>query len=988
MSHMSIKPGKYTHYKGTQYEVITTALHSETHEELVVYRKLYGDGGIWARPATMWNELVEHEGRMVKRFVNYDEQLLVSETQTGIYNRSTPDEKIELFLSLFIGRDDVFAKRFKSKKGNSGYAPACHNFWTLICPKKSRNKIKCGECPNQNFVPYDASAVEKHLRGDLTIGIYPMLTDETCRFLVFDFDGDDYDEEGLQRDISAIRDVCSEKGISITVERSRSGTGIHLWVFFLENVPVAIARRFGSSLITYTMSKNHSLTFKTYDRMIPSQDTMPTGGFGNLIALPLQKIPREQKNSEFINENYEAYTDQWSFMSNIKKHSQAEIENFTRQLSPTSELGVLYRDCEDEKPWEGKKKEQKLSRLDFSTTVKVVRANMIYIDKTGISSPALNVLKRLAAFRNPDFYKTQAMRLSTHEKPRIIFCSEETEQYICLPRGLEARVSTLLNDTGVEVQISDETSEGRKIDVVFSGELRDEQQHAAEKLLMNNNGVLSATTAFGKTVIGAYLIAERKVNTLILVHRTNLLTQWIEQLSKFLIIYEEPVVELTPKGRKRKKSIIGRIGGGKTNASRIIDVAVMQSLISGDEAKDIVKNYGMIIVDECHHVAAFTFEKILKAANARYVYGLTATPTRQDGHHPIINMQCGEIRYRTDAKEHAEARPFEHYLIPRFTKLRKPANRDEKWRIDEVYTAIQKSDIRNNQIVEDVLAAVENGRNPIVLTERKDHVKYLVSKLKPHISNTISLMSSDSQKKNRETLQYVAEIPDNEPFVLVATGKYIGEGFDMPRLDTLFLTMPISWKGTVQQYAGRLHRLFQGKEEVQIYDYVDIHVAMLERMYQKRLKGYASIGYEVKGIPQQTDVSDSIFNNKTFLPVYVADIQAANNEILIVSPFIAKRRVQSSLSYLSSVNAKVTVVTRPLEDYLEKDRARIEECIELLRQEDINVVEKEGVHQKFAVVDQLVVWYGSFNLLGFGVSDESIMRIESLEIAAELMGVV
>jgi superfamily II DNA or RNA helicase len=736
------------------------------------------------------------------------------------------------------------------------------------------------------------------------------------------------------------------------------------------------------------MSKNHSLTFKTYDRMIPSQDTMPQGGFGNLIALPLQKTPRKQGNSVFIDENNEPYTDQWNFIAGIKKHTQTELEAFIKQLSPTSELGILYRDSEDEKPWERKKKWHKLSKLEFPATVKVVRANMIYIDKTGISSSALNAIKRLAAFRNPDFYKAQAMRLPTHEKPRIIDCSEETGQYICLPRGLDVQVIELLNNVGVEIKISDETSEGRKIDVAFSGELRDEQKNAIDMLLMNNTGILSAATAFGKTVVGACLIAERKVNTLILVHRTSLLTQWIEQLNKFLDINEEPIVELTPKGRKRKKSIIGRIGGGKTNASGIIDVAVMQSLISSDEAKNIVKDYGMIIVDECHHVAAFTFEKILKAATARYVYGLTATPTRQDGHHPIINMQCGEIRYRTDAKEHAEARPFEHYLIPRFTKFRKPANRSEKWRIDEVYTDIQNSDIRNNLIVEDVLAAVEEGRSSIVLTERKDHVNYLVSKLKLHISNTIALMSSDSQKKNRETLQYVADIPDDEPFILVATGKYIGEGFDMPRLDTLFLTMPISWKGTVQQYAGRLHRLFDGKEEVQIYDYVDIHVAMLERMYQKRLKGYASIGYKIKGVPQQYDAPDSIFNNQTFLPVYIADIQVANNEILIVSPFIAKRRVQSSLNYLRPVYAKVTVITRPPEDYLEKDRARIKECIELLRQEDIHVVEKEGIHQKFVVIDQQVIWYGSINLLGFGVSDESVMRIENTEIAAELLGIV
>ncbi|MCL2034972.1 MAG: DEAD/DEAH box helicase family protein, partial [Oscillospiraceae bacterium] len=536
------------------------------------------------------------------------------------------------------------------------------------------------------------------------------------------------------------------------------------------------------------------------------------------------------------------------------------------------------------------------------------------------------------------------------------------------------------------IQLIDKTNEGRKIDVVFNGELRGEQHQAVDALLEHNNGILSATTAFGKTVIGAHLIASRKVNTLILVHRTNLLSQWIQRLNEFLIINEEPVVELTPKGRKRKKNIIGQIGGGKNNPSGIIDVAVMQSLVSGDEVKELVKNYGMVIADECHHVSAFSFEQILKAVNAKYVYGLTATPTRQDGHHPIIFMQCGKIRYRVDAKEQAEARPFDHFIIPRFTRFHKPAHRDEKWELSDVYTDIQKSEIRNNLIVQDVIAAVEQGRNPIILTERKEHVIYLAEQLQLRIKNVIILIGGEGQKKSRESLQIVADIPEDEPFVLVATGRYVGEGFDMPRLDTLFLAMPISWKGTIQQYAGRLHRLYDGKKEVQIYDYVDVHVAVLETMYRRRLKGYAAIGYKAKGTPQPFEEVHSIFGNHTFFPVYSADIFAARSEILIVSPFLSKRRVQSALNYLSAANAKVIVITKPPDDYKEKDRARIAECIEVLSQNGISVKVKERIHQKFAIIDQRIVWYGSINLLSYGISEESIMRIESLEIAAELSG--
>ncbi len=991
---MPVKPGKYIHFKGNKYEVIGTALHSETEEEIVVYRALYGDGGLWVRPAAMWNEMVEHNGRRVKRFTHEDEFVPQPRPEpislAGVHKRSSSAEKIELFLSLFAGRDDIFAKRYESAKtGRAGYVPACSNEWSPICPKTKREKLKCTQCPQHDFIPYDAKVVEKHLLGKLTIGVYPMFLDETCRFLVFDFDGKEEQQDNLQRDVQILRDACASKGIQMPVERSRSGKGIHFWIFFAENIPASLARKFGSSLITYAMDQNHRLPFKTYDRMMPMQDTLPKDGLGNLIALPLQKKPRDEGNSVFVDENNEPYFDQWYYLYNVKKYTQKEIEAFIRQLSPLGELGVLHRDAGDEKPWEAKKPQPKLTQLDFPGAVRIVRANMLYIDKTGLSNPALNALKRLAAFRNPDFYKAQAMRLSTHDKPRIISCSDETEQYLCLPRGLENDANAFFESNGATAHYIDKTTAGRKIDVRFNGALRGEQVQAAGALLAHDNGILSATTAFGKTVVGAYLIARRKVNTLILVHRTNLLSQWIARLNEFLAISEEPPIELTPKGRKKKKSVIGQIGGGKNNLSGIIDIAVMQSLVSGDEVKELVKDYGMVIVDECHHVAAFSFEQILKTTNAKYIYGLTATPTRQDGHHPIITMHCGPIRYRVDAKSQAEERPFEHYIIPRFTRFQKPAHQDEeKWSITDIYRDVQNSEIRNEQIVGDVVAVVEQGRSPIILTERTEHVKILADKLRLFIKHVIPMTGGLGQKKSRELFQAIEAVPTDEALVLVATGKYIGEGFDLPRLDTLFLVMPISWAGTVQQYAGRLHRLFDRKSEVQIYDYVDVHIAVLEKMYQKRLRSYAAIGYKAKGDARVIEDTHSIFDSNTFLPVYSSDMLAARSEVLIVSPFLSKRRILSSMNHLNPASARVTVVTKTPDNYPEKDRAKIADCIALLTQHGITVRTRDRIHQKFAVIDQRLVWYGSINLLSYGFSEESIMRIESMEIAAELMGSV
>ena len=984
---MPIKPGKYVHFKGKEYEVIGIATHSETSEEMVVYRALYGEGGLWVRPSKMWNDIVDHEGRRVNRFTHIDDFLPEAEPRNGVYKFSKPSEKIELFLSYFTGREDVYAERYVSKAGKPGYAPVCNNIWKPGCLKLSGKKANCKRCPTHDFTLYNASVVRKHLEGDITVGLYPNYPDETCRFLAFDFDGKEYDQEDLRRDVTVVREVCSAKNIDVALERSRSGNGIHLWIFFSENIPTKTARKLGSSLITYATGINHKIPFRTYDRMFPTQDTLIDDGLGNCIALPLQKAPRAENNSVFVDEQFVAYDDQWRYLSNIKKYSLEEVEAFTRQLAPTGELGYLHRDAEDEKPWESNKPEQKLTRFDFPDTVRVVYANMLYIEKAGIASSALNALKRMAAFSNPEFYRNQAMRLSTHDKPRIISCSEETEQYLCLPRGLRKEVVELLESNGVNVQLSDEANGGRSIDVLFCGELRDEQQQAADALLSYDNGILSAATAFGKTVISAYVIAEKKVNTLILVHRGSLLSQWIDRLNSFLLINDEPMIELTPKGRKRKKLKVGQIGGGKNNPSGIIDVAMMQSLVSKDVVRDIVKDYGMVIMDECHHGSAFSFEQILKATNARYIYGLTATPTRKDGHHPIIYMHCGKIRYRVDAKAQAEARPFEHFVIPRFTRFRKPAHRiDGKWSPGIAYGDIQSDELRNDLIIQDVVAAVEQGRNPIILSERVEHVKHIAAQLKPYMKNVIPLTGGGSQKESREVLNLVTDVPEDEPVVLVATGRYIGEGFDLPRLDTLFLTMPISWKGTLQQYAGRLHRTYEGKNEVQVYDYVDVHDEMLEKMYQKRLRGYAGIGYKTKGTPQPLEDVHSIFDNHTFYPIYLTDISAAQSEILIVSPFVSKRRVLSALDTLANLKGIVTVVTKPPEDYIEKDRLKIAECIELLAKSGITVRTRERIHQKFAIMDQRVVWYGSINLLSYGRSEESIMRIENVDIALELLG--
>jgi superfamily II DNA or RNA helicase len=909
----------------------------------------------------------------------------MKENSTKINMNSSPEEKISLFISLFAGRKDVYAHRWESKTGKTGYSPVCTNEWVKsLCEKP---KVKCFNCKNRTFAELTESVIKDHLMGNEVIGVYPMLLDETCKFLVIDFDGRDW-----QKDVTTVRQVCTEKSIPLYVERSRSGKGAHIWFFFEEEIAASIARKFGTAILTYAMDKRHEISFESYDRLFPNQDTMPKGGLGNLIALPLQKLAREEGNSVFINESFIPYNDQWEYLSSIRKIKLSELEKYILDLLSGSELGT-FGDYSDEEPWKKKTVQPALSLTDFPESISIIKANMIYIKKDGLSQKILNKIKRLAAFKNPDFYKAQAMRLPTYNKPRIISLSEETGQYLCIPRGCEEKLNSMFEEAETEIEYIDERNTGSAINVQFNGQLREKQKEAVNKLLKYDTGILSATTAFGKTVVGANLISERKVNTLIIVHTRQLLEQWKDRLKEFLIINEELPKTKKKRGRKKGKNIIGQIGGGKNTTNGIIDIALMQSLVKEGEVKELVKDYGMVIVDECHHAASFSYEQILKEVLAKYVYGLTATPIRRDGHHPIIFMCCGDIRYRISPQAQAKKRPFEHFVIPRISSLKMPLIDDSKTTtsINKVFAYVSENQIRNNLIVEDIITNIKTGRNILVLTERTAHVQKLYDMLKSEVNNIFILTGRLSAKKRRETNEKLKNIPESENVLIIATGKYIGEGFDYPRLDTLFLAFPISWKGKLQQYAGRLHRLYEGKRDVYIYDYVDIHIRVLEKMYQKRLKGYASIGYKVKSELQEKDEINIIFDNTNFLNEFISDITAASKEIFIVSPYISKRKTAEMLKLLSGTiqnNIKVTIITRPPEDFTGNQRYNISKLHTMIKATGINLILIEQLYQKFAVIDNRIAWYGDINFLSYGKAQESVMRLNSLEVANELLGSV
>lgn len=736
------------------------------------------------------------------------------------------DEKIALFRRLFRGREDVYPRRWASAKGTSGYSPACGNEWKPnVCHKP---RVKCGDCNQRQFLPLNDQVFYDHLAGKQTIGIYPLLTDDRCCFLAADFDEADWRE-----DSKAFMQSCHEFGIPAALEISRSGNGAHAWIFFAEPVPAREARQLGAALISHTCDRTRQLSLTCYDRLFPNQDTMPKGGFGNLIALPLQKQPRESGHSVFVDEHLHPYPDQWAYLASLRPLSRRDLEDaILRASGGRHPLDVAFAaDEEDSTPWQRQSPAPTRIAGPLPKSLTLVLANQIFIAKADLPQPLANRLIRLAAFQNPEFYKAQAMRLPVWNTPRIVGCAENYPQHIGLPRGCLDAVLDLLQENGIHPELQGERLPVRKTAVKFNGTLRKDQKAAVREMLKYEFGVLCAPTAFGKTVTAAALIARRKVSTLVLVHRTELLRQWQERLTGFLEM---------PKGE------LGAIGGGKKKASGKIDIAVMQSLSRHEGLGELLDQYGQIIIDECHHLSAFSFEAILKQAKAKFVVGLTATPIRRDGHQPIIFIQCGPIRHSAARPQTA---PAELQVWP--SALPTPDIPPDS-PIQQVFRILANDAIRNQHIAKDVLAAYKERRKVLVLTERADHLSLLREALGDEVKHCFVLHGRLSKTQRTAVFSELEALDDTAPRVLLATGRLIGEGFDHPPLDTLVLAMPISWKGTLQQYAGRLHREHADKQDVRIYDYAEIDQTQLARMWDKRQRGYRAMGYDIR--PMETDV--------------------------------------------------------------------------------------------------------------------------------------
>ncbi len=908
------------------------------------------------------------------------------------------DDMAKRFFAMFWGRQDVFAKRGK----NGGYFPQCDNRWNeKLCPKQRGEKIFCDECENTKWTPLELWRIKEHLKGNKedgsdVLGVYPLLPDSTCRFLVFDFDNHEKGAEVTDYanidyewhdEVDAFRRICEQNGIKPLVERSRSGRGAHVWIFFKRPVPASMARNFGFLLLDKGSASINMKSFRYYDRMYPSQDV--ANSIGNLIALPLQGQALKNGNSAFVDNNWNAYSNQWDILlKSTPKLGADEIETYMakwqRELfeERESDFGIKDRP----KPW---KKKCTFFKADVVGKLHVVLSNGVYIDTLNLKPRLQNQIRSMAAFDNPEFYKNKRLGYSNYYNFSALYLGRDIDGYIQVPRGLREDIIEECNKAGIEVDVSDQREKGRPIRVAFKGNLRIQQELAAQKLLTYTDGVLSAATAFGKTVVCSYLISERKVNTLILLQSKDLLSQWVEELQKFLDINEELPEYETKTGRKKKRnSIIGVLSGNKNTLTGIVDVAMVQSMY-GKENKDgsVIGSYGMVIMDECHHAASNTSMGVLQRIGAKYVYGVSATPKRGDNLDKIIYMMLGPLRHKFTALERAEEQGIGHYFIPRYTRI--VDTPETKENISKAYSMIVSSKVRNKMIVEDVRECVQTGKTPVILTRTKEHAKILADELEMSADYVFILYGDNTDKENNDIRVHLKEIPKDQTLVLVATGQKIGEGFDFPRLDVLMLAAPVSFEGRLEQYIGRLNRDYEGKEAVFVYDYVDSHVRYFDRMYGKRLRTYKKAGYSLwTGEIQEKQVINAIFDSGNYTEKFEQDIIEAEQNIVISSPDICPDKIDRFLYIVKprqENGVQVTVITTEPENIMFGTVSVCYELIHMMKTVGITVLTKAEVDEHFAVIDNQIVWHGGMNLLGKEDVWDNLMRIKSSDVAAELL---
>ena len=904
------------------------------------------------------------------------------------------------FYSYFWGRTDVYARRGKA----GGYYPKCSARWNNPnCPKNADAKKPCDEdCPYKSWEELTPKTILCHMKGykeDCTdvIGVYPLFPNNTCRFLVFDFDNhekDSYKNDDANTDdlwkseVDSLRRICKMAGIDALTERSRSGRGAHIWIFFKTAISAATARNFGYALLDRGAASINLPSFKYYDRMYPSQDVLSK--LGNLVALPLQGRALKNGNSAFIDESWNAYPDQWVKLKSVRKISLEEVTVYLQEWNMehmTVPLNTKYaKDKGQVRPW---KRDDRFNKSDVvGDEMHIVLDDGVYVDSLNLLPRIQNQVKGMATIDNPEYWKRDKLGKSNYYNLRTISMWSESEGYIKIPLGLYERIESKCEDAGIIVDNNDKRSHGRPIRVRFKGELRDQQTLASLQLEKYENGILCAPPAFGKTVLAAYLISRRKVSTLILLDKTELIDQWIREFERFLDVDEKPPVYKTKTGKEKiRDSVFGSLISGVDKTTGIIDFAMIGSAYHKGSFFENIDSYGMVLCDECHHIGSGQGQALMSRIRAKYIYGLSATPGRSDRLDNIVYMLLGPVRHKYTVKEQADAWGIDRYVYPRFTRVVNISGGEPD--IHKADDLIADSGIRNAQIVDDVKQAVTSGRTSVILTKLKKHAEKLYELLKDKADHVFLIYGGQTPKQNQEIKEKMVKVPDDETLILIATGQKIGEGFNFPRLDTLMLAAPVKFEGRLIQYVGRLNRLYNGKQNVIVYDYVDAHIGFFDRQYKSRLRTYRKLGYQIISKPvTEKQVTNAIFDGRDYTETFERDMIEADREIVISSPELRRSKVERFISLLKQRQESgvvVTVITSAPDSVGYGDTMELFALIDEMRRSGINVRETNEECEHFAVIDQKLVWHGGMNLLGKMDIYDNLIRVENEQAASELL---
>lgn len=700
-------------------------------------------------------------------------------------------KNINLFKSLFRGREDVYAVRWE-KDGRGGYMPAYKVDWSDY----NQHKAKGGSFASydkKEYLPFNDEAIKEHLSGKSTVGIYPLLSDNTSFFIAADFD-----EANWMESILKLYSVCQEIGLPAVIERSRSGNGGHLWLFFEENIPAFMSRKIMFELLLQAEIVSKFEKEPSFDRLFPNQDTLSGKGIGNLIALPLQGVSLTNRNSCFLNpETFEPVVDQWSFLQSVQRIPKQKIETLHLQLS-------------------GKTKEVFSSRYipESKFELEVLINSEIYLKRVQLTQKLIEYLRDNLNFLNSDYFVKKHLGKTAYNVEKYFKLIEETPEGIIIPRGFASSLIHFCNAENIPVKVIDERCKHEEIEINSKIDLLPHQEEVLDRTLVKDFGVIVSPPGSGKTIIGLELIAQKKQPTLILVHRKQLFDQWIDRIQNFLSI---------------PKKQIGQIGNQKDKIGKEITVAMIQSLTRRD-LSEFRNQFGMIIVDECHHIPAKSFREVIFQLNCFYLYGLTATPKRKNNDEKLIYVYIGNIIYEMTQKEFMESQNTKAEINIRETELFVPYD----YKIDDYETVSQIlifDTNRNNLILKDIEENISRFKSVLILTERKSHVNVLNLYLKEKYE-TIAISGDDSERSRKSKLE---QIEQGHFQIIISTGQYFGEGIDISALECLFIVYPFAFEGKLVQYIGRVQR--SGKPPV-IFDYRDSKIDYFEKMFKQRNRYY------------------------------------------------------------------------------------------------------------------------------------------------------